>query len=315
MNSVLGSMAYRNRSGWLAGLVAVALAGCDSEVLAGYENADLGAATAADAVVWASASTPNVYYRWSGILEWALAEFNAEDGCPTVTEQGDTTTYTGGCTLDHLDTWLGSATVVGELGSGTITFDGFGLSSVDECNGRRMAWQKTYSGTVTMSESGNRQIFSVDTAWENSGFDWESCEVEFVTGKTIYEGTIDSDPGSDRTTWNGSGLLGTSRNGAARISTSNEVIDDDVCEDEALSGTTSIEAGGDTIVITYDGATDCDWDSTVTWTLNDADQGTLEGVACAIAPGGLGGRGGLAFLVPGAALLVMWRRRGFGAAG
>jgi hypothetical protein len=105
-------------------------------------------------------------------------------------------------------------------------------------------------------------------------------------------------------TWNGSGKAGTSALGGASVSTKDEVISSSVCGHEAASGTTTVTAGSTSMVITYDGATKCDTDSRVKWSLDGADQGELVGVQCGVAPGGE-----LAALALAGASVIPWFRR------
>lgn len=61
-----------------------------------------------------------------------------------------------------------------------------------------------------------------------------------------------------------------------------------MCTDEALSGTTTINAGSHTIDVSYDGQTDCDTTHTVRWTFDGADQGELAGSSCSAGGGSSG---------------------------
>ena len=85
------------------------------------------------------------------------------------------------------------------------------------------------------------------------------------------------------------------------------MLDRGVCQDEALSGQTSI-TGLRAVEIRYDGATDCDAESTVTWSLDGVVQaGELTGVECSATPGRRGSW--VTLLVLGVVALVLVRRR------
>lgn len=57
--------------------------------------------------------------------------------------------------------------------------------------------------------------------------------------------------------------------------------DQSVCRDEAISGQTTVSVANGVAVFRYDGETDCDEESTVTWTLDGVDHGEISGVSCA----------------------------------
>ena len=57
------------------------------------------------------------------------------------------------------------------------------------------------------------------------------------------------------------------------------------CGTEPDSGSLTVASGGDTMVITYDGATDCTDPGEAPYTLNGADMGTLTVSSCATLPG------------------------------
>lgn len=110
---------------------------------------------------------------------------------------------------------------------------------------------------------------------------------------------------------NGAGFIAHERLGEVEVETVDEVVEigmlveDPICEHEALSGQTFLRTDAHEAVITYDGATDCDPESTVTWTLDGAPQGELSGIACSISAVPVVG-GPVALL---AGLLLLGRRR------
>ena len=106
------------------------------------------------------------------------------------------------------------------------------------------------------------------------------------------------------------GSAGSQSSGAIGLSTDNEDFNKVTCPYEASAGSTTITGGGHTAVITYDGATDCSTSSTVTWTYDGIDRGTLFGVFCDVADLGtssVAGAVGVAGLLAG--MLGMRRLR------
>jgi hypothetical protein len=248
--------------------------------------------TADDIRSWSSASAPAVYAT-------ALGAFNPtstthDPACPSVTTSGETQTYTGNCTDSHGVEWKGTAQMVGAVGmrAASVTLNGFGRTSMVQCNGSSVPNTETADGTVTTSQSGDTVSFTIGLSTTFDRPVLGACTTrESGTGTVLYSGTFRSN-GSDPTTWNGSGDVGDSLRGQVHAVTSAEVIDHASCETEALSGSTTLSAGGHTAVITYDGASDCTMDSTVTWSLDGNPQGVVSGVACSA---GLGpGRAGMA---------------------
>lgn len=245
-------------------------------------------------------SAPNAFLVTT-VLYALVADVKGD--CPALTVDGDTSTYTGGCTDADGDVWEGTATVTGDPKAGTVTYDAFGLSSEVDCDGGGTIAQRTvFDGTVALDAS---QHFSIAMDGEGDDVDHAACTSATRRFRIEYDGQL-VEAGASQETWSGSGRYGDSVRGKVQASTVDEILDDKVCSSEALSGTTTMGTADHTAVITYDGATDCDPTSTVTWTLDGADRGELEGVACATGPGG----SGLAMLLS-AGLLGLWglRRR------
>ncbi len=66
------------------------------------------------------------------------------------------------------------------------------------------------------------------------------------------------------------------------ITTEDEVLNDEVCETEPISGTNTISNDSDTMVFTFDGATDCDEEPTQMLSINGGEATEVEGVGCAM---------------------------------
>jgi hypothetical protein len=256
--------------------------------------------TAEDLQYWSTASAPNVYMN--SVMPMMLAELmtQMDAGCPIKTTSGAIDTYQGGCTIGDTS-WVGTMTVDNSApDAGTVRFEDFGFQESEDCGGGTVTTKATYKGSFIQSPgSSGDSTFKVDLVMEGEGTDGGSCDLMTASAAWNYEGRMNDDTG----VWNGKGRVGNSERGVVSAETANETIDEAVCSDEAASGTTTLTAGSDTAVITYDGASDCQPTSTVTWTLNGVSQGTVAGIPCSAAPAGVQT---LALLVAAAAL---WRSR------
>jgi hypothetical protein len=216
-----------------------------------------------------------------------------DPACPATTNDGTTATITGGCIdLEGVERF-GSATIVrGAAGTRTATFDGYGETSP--------IGTPLLTGSVEIREvSATSHEFDVDLVHEGG-----------VTTTVVYAGTVEGTYGT-RTVWNGSGTV--TRRGPVRptgtveVSTTDEVLDDALCTGQAASGSTSISAGGREVVITYDGAVECDTELAARWSVDGEDRGTILGIVCAAAHPRAGRQGG-AFALVAIAMLAVSRR-------
>jgi hypothetical protein len=134
-----------------------------------------------------------------------------------------------------------------------------------------------------------------------------------LTTTIDYAGTIGGTYGQ-ATTWNGSGIVSrdglVSPTGTVRVQTVDEVMDDAVCQNQPISGETTVEQDGDTAFVRYDGATDCDADRAAVWGFDGEDRGTVTGVDCSSAAAPVGGSAPLAALLLAAFLTAAYRRQG-----
>lgn len=183
---------------------------------------------------------------------------------------------------------------------------------------------------MSMAPDGDGTAFETDIVLTAEGVDESTCQPEDLTGAYDYAGTVvngpdvDGDNEPDSSTWNGSGTVGWSGIGKASVSTEDELLTSVTvgfmtggtaaeCSYEAMSGSTTIEGDGATAVILYDGATDCDSTSTVTWTLNGANQGEVEGISCRIGTRNRpGAAAGLAFVIAALCGVLVTRRHARG---
>jgi len=193
-----------------------------------------------------------------------------DPACPIVTEEGDTLIVTGGCTDSGGVAWSGFARVErGEAGSLQGIYERFGEA--------RFGPQLT-TGTIEIDElDANVHAFALD-------FVREATASEITIH---YEGEVTGTIGIPVTA-SGTGRFELSQGGGTEVveaTTVDEFADDTICLNP-LSGTTTMVSAEHTVVITYDGATDCDPKAAARWSLDGEDQGLLEGVTCSVAGGG-----------------------------
>jgi uncharacterized protein (TIGR03382 family) len=239
---------------------------------------------------WANASSAlgvfSVGYEPIGFAD-GKAPFE-DPACPVTTDDGTTVTIQGGCMSNKGVTWAGTATLVRDGGARHVTFDHYGNDG--------------FVGMVKMSGrfdvtpiDGGAHMFDVDV--QRSGG---------IETTIRYTGTV-SGSYDGRTVWNGAGRITregiTINSGAIDAVTVNEVWDNAVCGGQGASGTTKLTSDAHEVVITYDGATDCDPDEAARWTRDGEDMGMIKGITCNA--GGSSGLGMIAF----ALVLVLRRRR------
>ena len=215
-----------------------------------------------------------------------------DPACPTHTDDGTTVVISGGCSASNDLTWTGSATVVrGAQNARTITFSDFGNDA--------FGGETRTDGTITVTEmSADMHAFVVDV--DRSGG---------LSSSIMYSGTVRGGF-QGATTWNGSGTVSRSgqtiNSGEVEAATVNQVRDSAICSGEPLSGTTTLNSDGHTVVITYDGATDCTDKHTARWSRDGQDMGALEGVTCAA---GRSGGTGLLLVLLAVAFCCVSRRK------
>lgn len=289
---------------WALALVGMSIVGCGggpgSDALGNFSQAKLESEE--DARKWTSASAPNIQLVSSVALTAAglggniggvpLGEIDnqeADPNCPTVKEDGNTIRIEGGCTNNKGVKFTGSAVKTDgrlEVEVGRLTFNDFSVERDSACaDGTTGRTTLTFRGFVNAEPDGQTMKFENNLSIEANGLDSETCETRTETVAYEYRSTRKGFV-SDAL-WNGSGRIGNSRDGVVEVETRDEQIDFEACASEASSGTTIIKAGGNTIELKYDGATKCDEESLVPWTLNGTAKGELSGVACAAASGPL----------------------------
>ncbi len=259
----------------------------------------------ADPPYWLSATYLGFYAMTRGGAD--------RDNCPSAEDDGTTITLVGEeCEALETMSFRGRMTypraaeelLVVDV-EGAMTFEGWTIiRRHPECPelGDR-TFEMTLDGVITSQPIAPRGTrFTIDVT-ERGEEVVDDCELREVDRVVQYAGELLGEP--EHQVWNGSGVW-SDIDGRFEAETVDQVFDEAICVSEALSGFTRVR-GESEAVFTYDGATDCDEDSTVTWTLDGEPQGELSGVSCAV--GRLPGSRGPAALVLGGLFALAWRGR------
>jgi hypothetical protein len=222
----------------------------------------------------------------------------ADAGCPVVEDDGMTLTMTGGCSEAGGTAWVGSATVERSAnGDRTLTLNEFGKKS---------------DATPADTKDGQAHVRRLDDL--NQDFDLSLTDSGGVVTTFDYVGHVQGDYDTP-TIWNGSGTVSrdgaVAPNGTVDASTTDEVVDNDICSGQPISGNTTLhDAADETVIVTYDGALDCDDKQAASYSLDGESKGKIEGISCSAARAGER-RGGapLALVIAGLAGLLRARRR------
>jgi MYXO-CTERM domain-containing protein len=224
-----------------------------------------------DVPTWANAgSALGVYTHLHTPVGFALGEASFGDpACPVTDDDGTTVRITGGCTDSEGKHFEGEIVITRVDGPRDLdlTFSDYGSGEDEDALART-------TGTASVRQL-DGSAYSYDVELVNDGL--AKLDID-------YSGTIVGDFGQP-TVFNGSGRLirsGFGPNGTAEVSTVDQLVDDDVCSGQSVSGETTIEVDGHVIVVTYDGETDCDEDHAARWSLDGKDQGLVEGITCAV---------------------------------
>jgi len=262
----------------------VVLTACKSDPLAKAKNIP----------GWANASS--ALGVMSGVYDpigLAMGDSTFSDAaCPATSDDGTTVRITGGCTDSDGVQWSGSATAVrGAAGLLTVTFTDYGSDQI--------LGPVRETGTVVVRElAPDRHSFDVDITSEGG-----------LDAVIMYSGTVDGTATSASTTWNGHGTISRDGDffdgGTIEATTVNQLRDNSICPGEGISGQTTMVSDDHTVVIDYDGATDCDDHDAAHWSRDGEPQGTIDGISCS-AGSGAGGPGAVALI---ALALGLARRR------
>jgi hypothetical protein len=276
----------------LALVASASISGCNDdgdEELFGESPPDEDPASITPATVQAFAglSAPNIF--GAALVPYLIAGLETADStstCPEVTANGNTTVYEGGCVGEDGKAIVGRATYTTDGATATLVYEGFGFEAPsDGCASSPS--RLVYDGTLrTMEEGSSGGSFEIDVSFTTEAAS-ASCQVFSSEGRIEYSGSVVgsmsmTDPGTlQYGKWNGSGTYWTSLQGKLHSETVDELIDQAICEYEAASGQTTLTAGDDVLVVTYDGASDCDEGHTVRVQLDGKDLGEVSNVACA----------------------------------
>jgi len=279
--------------------VAVSLAGlgCSSGSLDDAENVRTWATTGSAVAVYSHGHDPIAFADGHSPF--------SDPTCPVTTDDGTTATISGECTDNTGTTWTGTATVVRAGTDRMLMLEAFGRYDDPSMHA-------TETGTITLRLTGaSMHEFAVDVIREG-GID---TTIHYAGS---VEGTYDA-----ATVWNGTGTIErdglVEPDGTISATTVDERLDSNVCPGQPLSGTTTIEQDGESAVVTYDGATDCDDAKAARWSYEGEDRGLVSGIDCAVAaPGadiGAGASAAWSVVVAGLIAVVLRRRRRSGSAG
>jgi hypothetical protein len=253
-----------NKAGWWA-LALAACAGCSGDPLS--DDGQIAA--------WANAaSSLGVFTHGYEPLAFADGELAfADPSCPRTSDDGAVVTIAGdGCRDSAGDVFVGQARV-GRTSTGRqVTFSGYGRSR---------------DGGPAAKATGSFDV-------KELGPDQHQFEVALVVAGGVrteidYTGTVTGGY-SGPTVWSGAGTVARDGwaidSGRVRAETADQLRDNEICSGQSASGTTTLTSDEHTVIILYDGATDCDDDAGARWRRDGRERGLVTGVVCAIAPPG-----------------------------
>jgi len=266
-----------------------------------------------DIVPFATARDP--YFTARKLASSTLAA--TDPACPVVTTMGTTTMIEGGCTDTDGNELSGTAVLDGSLdGDWTMTWTNFTrLPPESTCDGEPGDSRVIIDGTASVTAmSATVSTFAVDLSEIDTTANLFGCG-DLTTEKTwAYTGTVetgadsDGDATPDELTFDGTGTVTRDDNGRVLVvtaTTTAQLMDRTVCDQEPLSGETTLVAGDHTGVVTNDGATDCDDSPTGAFTYDGKDAGEVAiGGVCTVVRVGGSGAAAPAALAAGACLAL-----------
>lgn len=191
-----------------------------------------------------------------------------DPSCPVVVDDGTTLTITGGCTNEAGMRWNGEATVVRGAGGGyDLTLEEYG-------KGEAGSALSLVTGSFIIAPTGDGA----------HTFDADYVQDGILTLDVDYEGSVRGSYDT-ATVWSGTGTVtrggSTDASGTATVTTIDQLRDWALCNNQSVSGSTTIEIDERTVVVEYDGATDCDDALTARYSVDGEDRGAVANVACA----------------------------------
>lgn len=248
-------------------------------------------------------------YAYSPMLAVQLGQAFDEDGtfdCPVITgtlaEDGIQLTdvlIEGGCTDDEGTTWGGSM-LYNLYG---VYHDNLSITNnSEECPDSQVT--QTFNGGVLFTNTGieSHVVIGID------GVNAECVEEAYNMGITTSMTSVET---GNSTTYNGTGhIVFTDPTfqffvSAVQITTTDQIVDDAVCQSEPLSGTNVLISGDNTLTYTFDGEADCDESPTQMLSINGEEAEEVEGVSCSSMAGG---RSGFALIVSVFGFVALRRR-------
>ena len=293
--------------------------------LAEIPEADLS--TAEQVTIWSQTSAPNLFMQvlvptfmvGDQISQWQEAGNSGLPDCPVYTGYDETGQVVGmeasvvgdGCTDFKGTQWLGSNTQsMSKDGNILLVNNGFGtIGPSPECTDRNdtllihsyTEWSYLSEDTVEID-----MLSALDAVTHTTDSSCMPVEDGLATDVVMTQLT-EMVGDAEQNTWNHVGHAAINSDGVTGhmdVETTDEVTNDSLCTTEALSGTTRFTTSTQTAAVHYDGATDCDLESTVTWTLDGVGQGEISGISCASVSNRLGWVGMLFSM-----FAVLWGRR------
>lgn len=241
----------------------------------------------APVLAWEDLARPDGLYTIATFVGLVGAQ---EGPCPRVERSGSVTTVHGKCTDPQGDRIEGKARVIERNGETLVRLRGYGDAEA-KVWGRVRLWTEP------------RPHFTIDLRIE------PGLELEHVPGPAPAWTAIEAEGHRDEHgAWQAEGRLAAEGHGRVRMRATDVVLGDE-CSHEPLRGTTELWAGDEHVVITYDGATDCDSDGTARWSRNGVDQGELSGIDGSLSCDADEQQGGGAVPMSGAMLLMLGLRR------
>jgi hypothetical protein len=269
------------------------------------------------------ATARDVWNNVAGLLEMSIG--STDPSCPVVTTDGTMTTYTGGCTDAAGATWSGVAVVDGLPGGDfTVSWSSYSLATPVACGGGSAETSDLAEGSASLYGTGtSMRSFEVDVRVTRSLPGAADCALSTSGSHWVYVGTIGDGPDPDGNglpngeIFDGAGVVERTADGdtfAVNADTLAQLVDRVACDQEPLSGTTTLTTlesdRGHVGSLTNDGATDCDDPPMGRWTYEGEDHGEVAvGGVCSMARLSRAGRPAApAVLLAAAALAAALRR-------